>query len=132
MVLPTRFHIWFIMTIYYKMGQILLQNVTAISLQNATEVYYKMRRAFYYRMRQPLQDAMIFLQNATVNTICDVYCKLRQYTLSLFRHGVTWIDKIMDKMILLFTLCFNYIIIFVASTCTNWDVLSCRLIWSSF
>ena len=77
------------MTVYYKMGQILLQNVTAISLQNATEVYYKMRRAFYYRMRQPLQNAMIFLQNATVITICDVYCKLRQYTLSLFRHGVT-------------------------------------------
>ena len=31
------------MTTYYKMRQILSQNVTAILLQNATEVYYKIR-----------------------------------------------------------------------------------------
>ena len=64
MVLDTRFHIWFIMTLYYKMRQILLQNATAILLQNATEVYYKMRQVFYYKMRQ-------LLQNATFITNCD-------------------------------------------------------------
>ena len=44
------------MALYYKMRQILLQNVTAILLQNATEVYYKMRR---------------LLQIATVHFIFD-------------------------------------------------------------
>ena len=34
-----RFPLWFAMTVYYKMRQILLQNATAILLQNATEVY---------------------------------------------------------------------------------------------
>ena len=57
MLLDTRFHIWLIMTLYYKMRQILLQNATAILLQNATEVYYKMRQVFYYKMRQLLQNS---------------------------------------------------------------------------
>ena len=39
MLLVTRFHVWLIMTLYYKMRLILLQNATAILLQNATEVY---------------------------------------------------------------------------------------------
>ena len=51
MVVDTRFHTWFIMTVYYKMQKIILQNATAILLQNATEVYYKMRQVFYYKMR---------------------------------------------------------------------------------
>ena len=34
MLLDTRFHIWLIMTLYYKMRQI-FQNTTAILLQNA-------------------------------------------------------------------------------------------------
>ena len=38
MVLATTFHIWFIVTIYYKIREILLQN--------ATEVYYKMGQVF--------------------------------------------------------------------------------------
>ena len=78
MVLDTRFHIWFIMTFYYKMRQILLQNATAIFLQNATEIYYKMRQDFYYKMWQfyykmwhLLQFATILLQNATFITNCD-------------------------------------------------------------
>ena len=50
MVLDTRFHISFIMTLYYKMRQILLQNTTAFLLQNATEIYYKMCQIFYYKM----------------------------------------------------------------------------------
>ena len=37
------FHIWFILTVYYKMQQILLQNGTGILLRNATKVYYRMR-----------------------------------------------------------------------------------------
>ena len=48
------------MTPYYKMRQILLQNVTAILLQNATKVYYKMRQDFYYKMRQLLQVPTIY------------------------------------------------------------------------
>ena len=51
-----RFHIWFVMTVYYKIRQMLLQNATAILVQNAT----------------------VLLQNATVITDnfitkCDVY-----------------------------------------------------------
>ena len=64
MLLDTRFHIWLIMTLYFKMRQILLQN--------ATEVYYKMRQVFYYKMRQ-------LLQNSTVITKFDVYYKSQQY-----------------------------------------------------
>ena len=37
-------NIWFVLTVYYKMWQMLLQN--------ATEVYYKMRQVFYHKMRQ--------------------------------------------------------------------------------
>ena len=44
--------IWFIITLYYKIRQTLLQIATATLLQNATEVYYKMRQVFYYKMRQ--------------------------------------------------------------------------------
>ena len=73
MVLNKRFHIWFyIITVYYKMRQTLLQNVTAILLQNATEVYYKIRQFFttkcdsfmtkydsYYKMWRLLQIAKV-------------------------------------------------------------------------
>ena len=52
------------MTLYYKMRQMLLQNVTAFLLQNVTEVYYKMRQVFSYKIRQ-------LLQNATFITNCD-------------------------------------------------------------
>ena len=71
------------MTVYYKMQQILLQNMTANLLQNATEVYYKKRQVFYYKMgqfyykmQQLLQIVTIVLQNTTVITKCDVYYKL--------------------------------------------------------
>ena len=84
-VLNLGFHIWFIMTLYYKMRKILLQNATVILLQNTTEVYYKMRQVFYYKMRQLLQIAMILLQNVTVITKCDVYYKLRQCTVPVLR-----------------------------------------------
>ena len=67
------FHILLVMTVYYKMRHILLQNKTAILFQNVTEVYYKMRHS--------LQNETILLQNAIVITKCDVYYKLRQYKL---------------------------------------------------
>ena len=59
-----QFHTWFVMTIYYKMQQILSQNAIAVLLQNATEVYYKMLQIFLYKMRQ-------LLQNATFITNCN-------------------------------------------------------------
>ena len=75
-LLDTRFHIWLIMTLYYKMRQILLQNATAILLQNATEVCYKMRQVFYYKMwqfyykmRQLFQIATVLLQIAIVQWV---------------------------------------------------------------
>ena len=43
MVLGMRFHTWFIMTVYYKMRQMLLQKAAAILWQNTTEIYNKMR-----------------------------------------------------------------------------------------
>ena len=46
-LIVSQFHIWFVMTVYYTMRQILLQNATTILLQNATEVYYKMCQVFY-------------------------------------------------------------------------------------
>ena len=63
-ILDKNFYVWFIMTLYCKTRQILLQIATAILLQNATKVYYKMRQVFYYKMRQ-------LLQNATFITNCD-------------------------------------------------------------
>ena len=59
------FHTWFIMTLYYKIGQILLQSLTAILLQNATKVYYKMSQVFYYKMRQFYYKLPQLLQNAS-------------------------------------------------------------------
>ena len=40
------FHIWFMMTLYYKIQQMLSQSVTAISLQNASNIYYNIRQIF--------------------------------------------------------------------------------------
>ena len=59
------FRISFIMKVYYKLRQVLLQNATAILLQNESGYL--------------LQNATTLLQNATVITKCDVYYKLRQY-----------------------------------------------------
>ena len=59
------------MTLYYKMRQIFLQNVTAILLQNATEVYYKMRQVFL------LQNATILLHIVTAITNGDDFITKR-------------------------------------------------------
>ena len=62
-ILDKNFYVWFIMTLYCKTRQILLQIATAILLQNASG---------------------FLLQNAAVITKCDIYYKLRQYTHLLF------------------------------------------------
>ena len=70
--LDTGFNNWFIMTLYYKIWQMLLQNGTTILLQNATNVYFL------------LQNAIVLLHNATVTTNDrnvivkgDIYYKIR-------------------------------------------------------
>ena len=63
----SRFHIWLIIIVYYKMRQVLLQNAASILLQNATEVYYKMRQVFYYKMRHFYYKLQRLLQTATVH-----------------------------------------------------------------
>ena len=45
-------HIWLLMTLNYKIRQILLQNATAILLQDMAKVYCKMRQDFYYKLRR--------------------------------------------------------------------------------
>ena len=46
-----RFHIWFIMTLYYnKMRQWLLQLAAAILLQNSAKIYYKMCQVLLCKM----------------------------------------------------------------------------------
>ena len=71
-VLDTGFNNWFIVTLYYKIWQMLLQNGTTILLQNATNVYFL------------LQNAIVLLHNATVTTNDrnvivkgDIYYKIR-------------------------------------------------------
>ena len=59
-----RFHIWFIMTLYYQIRQTLLQNVTAILLQNSTKVYYKCNSFVtkcdsYYKIQRLLQNGLV-------------------------------------------------------------------------
>ena len=63
MLLDTRFHIWLIMTLHYKMRQILLQNAAAILLQNASGFLLQTATVL-------LQIVTVLLQNATF-TNCD-------------------------------------------------------------
>ena len=67
-----RFHVLFIMTVYYKMQMMLLKNVTAILLQNGTEVYYKMRQVFYYKIITYCKMRHL-LQIATVHTVVSYF-----------------------------------------------------------
>ena len=56
------------MTLYYKMLQILFQNVTAMLLQNAPS--FLLQNEMVYKIRQLLQNAKILLQNTTVVAEC--------------------------------------------------------------
>ena len=79
-------HIWFFMTLYYNVQQILLQNPTVFLLQNATKVYHKIRQLFYFnlwqfyrKMGQLLENATMLLQNTTFVPRYDVYYKICRY-----------------------------------------------------
>ena len=78
MLLDTRFHIWLITTLYYKILQILLGKATTILLQNATEQHYKMGQAFYYKMQQFYYEMRHLLQIVTVQS------KIFRYNFKLF------------------------------------------------
>ena len=77
-----QFHIWFIMTLYYKMRQILLQNETIVLLQNVSDCFPQNATVFitnsdsYYKMRQIYYERQRLLQNALFITKCvgtDLY-----------------------------------------------------------
>ena len=59
-----QFHIWFLVTLYYKMWQILLQNVAAILLQNATKVYYKIFEVFYSKIRRFISKPQVLVSQS--------------------------------------------------------------------
>ena len=69
-ILDTRFYIWFIMRLYYKMRQILLQNATEFSYKMRLVFYYNMRQ-FYYKIQQFHYSMRQLLQNATFIINCD-------------------------------------------------------------
>ena len=61
------------MTVYYKMRQMLLQNMTTILLRNAAEIYYRFRQVFF------LQNSTVLLQNvAVIYKLRRFYHKMRQ------------------------------------------------------
>ena len=70
-----RFHIWIIITLYYKMWKKLLQNTTSILLQNATVLLQNKTKSVdfltkcdnYYKMRRLLQDASVQTSIVIVN-----------------------------------------------------------------
>ena len=89
MGLMLRFHIWFIMTVCYKMRQILLLNASDFLLQNATDL---------------LQNATVITTCDRFITKCDSYYKIRQYTVHQFNtYYIYW-----NKKIHLFTHNLNY------------------------
>ena len=87
MSIVLQFLIWFIITVYCKRRQILLQIATAILLQSVTEVYYKMHQIFHYKMQQLFQIATNLLQNATVITKGEVYYKLYNCIFYCYQHS---------------------------------------------
>ena len=77
MSIVLQFHISFIMTVYHKMWQILLQNATAILLQNMTEVYYKLRRFFLWNVTVLLQNTIVITNRNDFITKCNSYYKMQ-------------------------------------------------------
>ena len=103
MVLDSRFHIWFILILYYKMWQKFITKCDSYFLQNATEVYYKMRQIFYYKMRQLLLIATILLQNAPVITNAtfitnpDSATIFHSFSNEFYRRKREYITRAIDK-----------------------------------
>ena len=81
------FHIWFIMTCYYKMRQILLRNATTILLQNATKVY-KMRQVLLNNTTVLLQNAIVIVKCNDFNTKCDSYYNVQRLLQNTSIHAV--------------------------------------------
>ena len=64
-LIVSQFHIWFVMTVYYTMRQILLQNATTILFAKCNRSLLQNASGFL------LKNATVLLQNATVITNCD-------------------------------------------------------------
>ena len=71
MVLDLGFHIWFIMALYCKMQQTLLQNATAILLQNASGFLWQNARVL-------LQNAIVITNFEDLITKRDIYYKMQR------------------------------------------------------
>ena len=59
-----QFHFGFILILYYKMRQILLQKASGFLLQNVTKVYYTLLCQFCYKMQQLLQIVSVHWNNS--------------------------------------------------------------------
>ena len=76
-------HIWFIMILYSKTRQILLQNTAVVFLQNAIKIYYKLCQFFIYKYDSFIAKCdsyykmMNLLQKASVRTAFFTPCLLR-------------------------------------------------------
>ena len=73
------FYVRFIVTLYYKTRQALLQNATTILSKNTPKAYKICSSYFYNKMPQLLLNMSILLQNSTVITKYDMYNKMPQY-----------------------------------------------------
>ena len=76
LVLDTRFYIWFIMTIYYKMWQLFYYKMWQKFITKCQVFYYKMWQ-FHYKMWQLLQNVM-FVTNCNSILMLLVYKKTYQ------------------------------------------------------
>ena len=96
-----QFQIWFIMTLYYKMGQI-LSNATAILLQNVTKLVTKCVRFFitkcysYYKLWRLLQNVSVhpppyFSRSGWSITVHERFCYLEFFHMGN-KTGVNQID----------------------------------------
>ena len=50
-------------------------------LQNEAKVYYELCQVFHCKMRKLLQNMSILLQNAAIIIKCDIYYKMRWYSI---------------------------------------------------
>ena len=76
------------MILNYKIGQILLQNTTAIVLQIVINIYYKMSQVVYYKMRQFDYKLQQLLQIAMFVTKCVVTTSFLCFPSALQRNTI--------------------------------------------